>query len=239
MGGAAALLMGVALAFGACSGSGSGNGGNATNAPDSKVTSAPVATKAGGNEGGLAGAVNAFSSIKSYKFSLTMKGGTYGDLLGKDPISGTIVVDPPAAEMSLMGMQIREVGGKSYVKMGESWIESTDSSTTSMAQSMSPAKLFGSYLGADLASGYKQSGEEQKNGIATLHYVASADVMGEYGSLLGVTGGNWSAEVWIPKSGGYPVSMKLANTGGTSDFLFAMDITNVNDSANVIEAPKI
>ena len=238
IGGVAALLVGVALALGACSSSGSGNGGNATNAPATQG-GGQAATPAAANGGGLSGAVDAFSSIKSYRFSMTMKGGTYGSLLGNDPITGTIVVDPPAADMTLMGMEVREVGGKSYVKMGDTWAESTDKSTTSMADSMSPAKMFGSYLDPSMASGYKAAGDEQKNGVATTHYVAAADVMSQYGDLLGVTGGTWSAEVWVAKTGGYPVSMKLANTGGSSDFLFSMDITNINDSANVVDAPKI
>jgi hypothetical protein len=240
--GVAALLMTVAIAFGGCSSSSStpAAGGNGTSAPSSGSSAAPTSAAdktTNANGGGLGGAVNAFSSIKSYQFSMTMKGGSYGSMFGSAPITGMIVVDPPAASMNVMGMEVREVGGKSFVNMGTSWTESSGSSTTSMADSLSPEKLFGSYLGADLAAGYKSAGEEQKNGVTAVHYVAGADVMNQYGSLLGVDGGTWTAEVWISKDGGYPVGMKLASTGGSSEFLMQIDITNINDPANVITDP--
>jgi hypothetical protein len=245
LGGAIALALGVVVAFGGCSSSSStpaSNGNRATSAPDR--TQASEATPAS-NSGGLSDAASAFSNITSFQFSITMQGGTYGSMLGDAPISGTIVLSPEkASDITIMGMEIREVGGKSYVNMGATWVESQgDSSTTSMADDFAPDKLFGSYMAGDLASDYTLAGEEQKNGVNTLHYTASTDALTAYGSMMGVEGGTWTADVWIAKDGGYPVSMKIEATGGTDDdgnpetFLFAMDITHVNDPANVITAP--
>lgn len=151
-----------------------------------------------------------------------------------------IVVDPPAADINMMGMEIIEVGGQDYINMGSGWLGGdADTSETSMADSMSPKNMFGSFLEDDAAEGYSAVGEEQKNGVDTIHYTASADALGEYGDTLGVTGGTWSADVWIAKDGGYPVSMKVAETGGSESFLLAMDITNINDPGNVITAPAV
>jgi hypothetical protein len=237
-GGAIALALGVAVALGGCSSGSStsataSNGNAPTSGPDKTQTS--DATSASGD--GLSGAAAAFSEIQSFQFSITMSGGSYGAMLGSAPMTGTIVLSPEkASDVNIMGMQIREVGGKSYVKMGTSWIESTDDSSSSLADSLAPDKMFDSYVG-DMASGYTMVGEEQKNGVTAIHYTASTDLFGSYGSMLGVAGGTWTADVWVAKDGGYPVSMKIEATGGSEDFLFAMDITHVNDPANVITAP--
>ncbi len=108
-----------------------------------------------------------------------------------------------------------------------------------MIDNLSPAKMFGSYFDSSMAAGYKASGDEQKNGVATVHYVADASIMADYSDLLGVTGGTWTAEVWIAKSGGYPVSTKIECTGGSSEFLLQLDVTNVNDPANSVKAPSL
>jgi len=233
----AALVVTVAVAFGGCSGSSTSSSAPSSVAPASQAASSAAAST-GTSDSGIGAAVNAFSSIKSYKFAITMKGGTYGDMLGSAGMTGTVVVDPPASDVTIMGMEVREVGGKSYVKMGDSWVASTDKSTSSLADSLSPQKMFGSYLGTGEADGYKAVGDEQKNGVSTTHYTASADILSQYGSLLGVTGGTWTADVWVAKDGGYPVSMKIASTGGSSEFLMSIDITNINDPANAITAPN-
>ncbi len=237
--GAALLVAGVALVAGACGGSSSTPAPTGTSAPVATPTQAAAQSQGTGSGGNvLTGAVSKLSDITSYKFTMTMKGGTYGSLIGDTPITGTVIVSPQkAAEMTFMGMDIIEIGGKTYVNLGGAWTESTDSSQASMADNFAPEKMFGSYITDQTASGYNLVGEEQKNGVATMHFSADASVMNEYSSLLGVEGGTWSADVWIAKTGGYPVSVKVLNTGGSSAFEFSMDITNVNDPANKVVAP--
>jgi hypothetical protein len=237
--GTLALAMGVAVAFGACSSSSStqapNNGGNPS---QSQATQAAGNATPAAGAGGVADAVSKLSDIKSFRFTMTMKGGSYGSLLGSEPMTGIIVSSPEkASDVTVMGIETIEVGGKTYIKMGTTWIESKDSSSSSTADSLSPEKMLGAYVGPSMASGYKAAGDEQKNGVATVHYSGDASMMSEYGSLLGVTGGTWSADVWIAKDGGYPVSVKIAASGGSSDFEFSMDITNVNDPANKVVAP--
>ena len=234
--GGTALLAGLALAVGACS------GGSTTALKTNAPVSTPVAGQSQGSGSGstiLTGAVKKLSDITSYKFTITMKGGSYGDLLGNAPMTGTVVLSPnKASDVTMMGMEVIEVDGNTYVNLGSgSWVKSTDSSQTSVADSLSPEKMFGSYITDQTASGYHVVGDEQKNGVQAVHYTADANLMSEYGSMLGVEGGTWTADVWIAKDGGYPVSVKLQVTGGSEDFLFSMDITNVNDPANKIVAP--
>ena len=208
-------------------------------APDK--TQAPESQAPDNGESGLASSVSKLSDIKSYKFKIVMKGGSYGDLLGGLPITGTVISSPEkAAEMSFMGMNVREVGGKSYVDLGSgSWIESTDSSTTSMADGFAPEKMFGSYISGSTQGWYKPAGDEQKNGVATTHYTADASAIGSYGSMLGVKGNaKWSADVWIAKDGGYAVSYVMKGTGDAgATMAITMDLTDVNSSANTVTTP--
>lgn len=246
MGSVAALLIGAAVAFGACSGSAATPPPATTGPAASQAASqgAGQATPASqGGTGGVSGAVSALSNVTSYKFSMTMKGGSFGDLFDK-PVSGTVVMTPtPAVEITYsamgMDMKVMQVGDKVYTNVLGTWTLSDKDSDKSMIDTMSPAKMFGSYFDSSVAAGYKAAGEEQKNGVATIHYVGDASMMSEYGSMLGVTGGTWSAEVWIAKTGGYPVSTKIESKGGSAAFLLQLDVTNVNDPANVVKAPSL
>jgi hypothetical protein len=54
-----------------------------------------------------------------------------------------------------------------------------------------------------------------------------------------------AADIWIAKSGGYPVRWKVTATGGaavpgsggSADFEFLVDISKASDPANVIHIP--
>jgi hypothetical protein len=137
----------------------------------------------------------------------------------------------------MMGIKMIEANGKTWIKMGTDWTESTDDSTSSLADSFAPEKMFGSTLSGSAAAGYKAAGEEQKNGVAAVHYKADANQLGEYGSLFGVEGATWSADVWIAKEGGYPVSMSVQATGGSEKFQMSFDITDINNASNKVESP--
>jgi hypothetical protein len=62
----------------------------------------------------------------------------------------------------------------------------------------------------------------------------------------GVTGqSSQAADIWIAKTGGYPVRWKVTaanitvvpGAGGSSAFEFLVDIIRANDPANVIKVP--
>ena len=250
------LAIAAALAVAACGGS-----APATQAPDGAASSAAPAASAAasaaaaqpsaevsqpsaeasqapaGDTGGLSGAAARLSSINSYKFKMTLSGGSFGTMLGTEPITGTVTTNPKAAQMSMMGIEMVEVNGKTWIKMGTDWTESTDDSTSSLADSFAPEKMFGSTLSGSAAAGYKAAGEEQKNGVAAVHYKADANQLGEYGSLFGVEDATWSADVWIAKGGGYPVSMSVQATGGSEKFQMSFDITDINNPSNTVESP--
>jgi hypothetical protein len=242
-----ALLVAVVLAVAACGGASTATqtpGATASTSPsDSPLASAsPDAGSAApttGTTDGLGGAAGNLSNIESYQFKIVMSGGTFGTMLGSAPIIGTVTTNPKAAQMNMMGMDIVEVDGKTWVKFGEQWIESTDENTSSLADSFSPDAMFGSTLSGAAADGYHPVGDEDKNGVATVHYTADTTVLSGYGDLFGVGGSaTWSADVWVAKDGGYPVSMAITATGGDESFEMTFDITNINDPSNKVEQPN-
>ena len=254
------LLAVMSIALSACSGSSAtaapatANNG-ATPAANNGATPAANngATPAANNGGsGLSGAASAFSSISSYKFKMTLAGGEFGSMLselggssasGNAPvtISGTIEVTPDkGADITMAGFHIIEIGGFDYLDMtGTGAFLKTEASGTSMADSFSPATMFSSAIDTSTAGGYTKVGSENKNGVQADHYQASAADLAEYGSMLGVTGATWTADVWVAQDGGYPVSMSILAkaTDNSVAYEIQFDITNVNDPANKVTAP--
>ena len=132
--------------------------------PQADVSQAPTeSSQPAGDTDDLSGAAANLSNIESFKFKIVMAGGSFGKLAGAEPITGTVTKDPKAAQMSVMGMEVVEIDGKSWIKIGTKWIESKDDSTTSIARPFAPEKMFGSTLGGSAAEGYRVVGEEQKN----------------------------------------------------------------------------
>ena len=111
------MIAALALVVGACSGTG------ATGAPPTGGNGSTGAPGTGQNGGsGMAGAVSNLSGVKSYKFSETLAGGTYSDILsafggsgsGDAPftVSGTVVTQPDtAADITMGSFHIIEIGG--------------------------------------------------------------------------------------------------------------------------------
>ena len=215
-------------------------------------TSNPPATPGGGNGGGLISAANNFASIKSYKFSMTLAGGTFGSMLSGLPgasassdapftMSGTVTTSPAAADITMAGFHIIEVGGFDYLDMsGSGTFYKTPASGTSMAESLSPATMFSSAMDTSGGTGFSKVGTDTKNGVKADHYTASASALAAYGSTLGVaTDATWSADVWIAQNGGYPVSMSILAIGSDKSVLYQItfDISNINDPSNNVTAP--
>jgi len=243
----------AAIALSACSSSGSTAAPAGTNGSNPAATQAagnPAATQAAdaGTGSGLDGASGAFASIKSYKFSMTLAGGSFGSMLsalggagatgaGGITISGTVTSDPQASDVDMAGMRIVEIGGSDYMDLGTGGFIKTPQTGSSLADGFAPAKMFQSSLGT--ASDYKKVGSEPKNGVQTDHYQASAAAFSGMSSALGVTNATWTADVWIAQTGGYPVSMDIV--ASTSDKSIAyevkFDITNINDPSLKVEVP--
>jgi len=244
----------AAIALSACSSSGSSAAPGATTAPGATisggVTTAPADTQAAdaGSGSGLGDASGAFASIKSYKFSMTLAGGSFGSMLsalggagatgaGGITISGTVTSNPAASDIDMAGMRIIEIDGSDYMDLGTGGFIKTPQTGSSLADGFAPSKMFQSSLGT--ASDYKKVGSEDKNGVKTDHYQASASAFAGMSSALGVTNATWTADVWIAQTGGYPVSMDIVASTSDNSIAYEVkfDITNINDPSLKVTAP--
>jgi len=249
-----ALLLTTLLVVAAC-------GGSTATTPAVGMTGNPTSGGAGptsnplvsGSDLGLNGAEAAFANITSYKFSMTLAGGTFGSSLSAlgggagasgdaaFTMTGTIVEGAnPAADITMGSMHEIEVGGFDYIDMGTgSFIKTATTAGSGLASSFSPSTMFSSMVDASTYDGYTKVGSETKNGVMTDHYQANQTILGQYGTMAGVTGATWSADVWVAQNGGYPVSMNITAKAADSSVAYQVlfDITNVNDSSNSVTAP--
>lgn len=246
----------AAMAFSACGGS--------TQTPSPSPSAAPAATSeptpegipvdTGGSSGGLGGSASAFSNVNSFKFTMTEVGGSLGDTLSMLPVpasgnatyamSGTFILQPDqAADITVKGtLHVVSIGGSDYQDMGlTGGFTKTDSGTTSQVDSLSPVAIYSSF---GFKSGFDLVGSEPKNGVDTDHYGAGPLLKGttaqdEIASVAGVDAASWTADVWIAKSGGYPVSLSIVAKAADGSVVYerAFDITSVNDAANKVTAP--
>jgi hypothetical protein len=241
----------MAIALAACSSSSKGSTAPTT---AGGVTAAP--TTAGGGDGGgaiLGGAAAKLSDIASYKFSMTLAGGSFGSMLGalggagatgnEFTIAGTIVAKPDkAADITMAGMHIIEIGGNEYIDMsGTGTFISTPATGTSLADSFAPATMFSSMVSGSTMSGFNKVGSDNKNGVNADHYQGTEAVLSQFGTASGVEAATWTADLWIATDGGYPVSMAIIGTATDKTLVYEIlfDITNVNDPANKITAPSV
>ena len=251
----------AALALSAC------GGGSQTPAPSATdvnpSASLPIATSSPTGNGSpvLAGAADALASLTSYKFRMTQAGtdsvNQVADLTGNASSSngsvmfnGTVILKPDkAAEVTTTGLHIISVGGFDYMDVGNAGFAkmAADSpgASPSSGASPSPASISDPFTPAQVfsdirMSGYSNVGSETKNDVSSDHYQAGASALAELGSVSGVKGATWSADIWIAKDGGYPVSIAIVATAkdGTIPYETTFDLTNINDAANKVTAPE-
>jgi hypothetical protein len=238
------------LALSAC------GGGSQTPAPSATdvgpTASLPAATSTPtGNVGPtLAAAADALASLTSYKFHMTLAGtdsvNQLVDLAGNASspsagglvaFTGTVITKPNrAADVTTAGLHVIYVDSFDYMDIGNTGAFSQiQADSTSRSDPFTPADVFSKVR----LSGYSNIGSETKNGVRSDHYQAGASALAELGSVSGVKGSTWSADIWIATDGGYPVSIALIATAkdGTIPYEATFDLTSINDAANKVTAP--
>ncbi len=238
----------AAMALSAC------GGGSLTPAPSGSGGSLPSGQVAAtGNQTGdkgpsLSGAAGALANLSSFKFSMTQAGtdyvnqladltGSASALAGSVTFSGTVILKPEkAVDVTTTGLHVISVGGFDYMDVGnQGAFVKTTPVTTSVSDAFVPAQLYTTVR----ASGYSNIGSETKNGVPSDHYQAGASALAEFGSVSGVKNATWSADIWIAKDGGYPVSIGIIAraTDGSVPYQTSFDLTNINDASNKVTAP--
>jgi hypothetical protein len=257
----ATLALGVALA--GCGGAASTQapGGPASGAPGAAATAtAATATAAAATQAAamtadpaVAGAVAKLNGLTSYKFKLTVKGGSYASSVGAAGVAGTVVNKPSfAVHFTYADLEIIEVTGKNWTRNGSSWDLSPYGNLPTTYDSYGPAIQLSRFFDASVTPYYTAVGDETVNGVLATHFVAKPQILNFMIATWGVTAANGKADglvqagdIWIARDGGYPVRWKVTATGGvagpgsggSSDFEYLLDITKANDAANVVSVP--
>lgn len=261
----------IAALVGACGSSGSSTAttraaeAGGSGSPAAAVSSAPTGASGPGASQSVTAAsffgsaTASLADLNSYRFAVAMEGqgvtAEAGASGGSVKMTGTVVLKPARAlRFDLTATSTDAAASESqlsYVLIGDrAWVgadgmltEVPAAGAEGMAGSFDaflPEKLFSTNF-TGYASGYKLVGDEQKNGVACHHFQADTTVLKQYATLHGVTG-DWHADVWIAKDGGFPVSWAVrgsAAAGGASGtYSMSVDITNINDPANKVTAPS-
>lgn len=225
--------------------------------PAAAATAAPVAASQ------LAGAAAALDNLTSYRFSVKVRGtgaampsasgqgGTFG-------MDGTVVLKPQRAlSVSMSGMGDGAASGLAvgYTIIGDSaWMQlggtamplpaGQGATIQQTIDAFSPQRVFGQSFDQYL-SGMHQVGQEQKNGVATIHLQADAQSLDALARAVGGgTGvpGTWKMDLWVARDGGYMVSAVTSGSyevnGAPATMLVQIDISGINDPANRVVAPS-
>lgn len=103
---------------------------------------------------------------------------------------------------------------------------------TTMLMAFDPALMLGAYAKLDWATIATNQGMEDKNGVQSHHVrIDSTSLLGAAGAMPAGS----AIDVWVADAG-YLVAWEM--TGFPNDANFAIEITNVNDSANKVEKPS-
>jgi hypothetical protein len=242
----------VAIALAGCSGGASTASPSAsaeTAAPTELATIAPAPPTEVATGPTLAGAAGALSQLASYKFTMTLAGGSVVAQIAMLPgtsimdtdapvtIKGTVVTQPGSAiEVRIADFHMIAIGGFDYFDTGVGGY--TQASDTGIADSFSPASEFSTAIDPSTVADYNDLGAESKDGVQAEHYQASSAALAYLASIAGVQG-TWTSDVWVAVDGGYPVSVAVVATAADKSIPYEIlfDITDVNAAGNSVAAP--
>jgi hypothetical protein len=219
-----------------------------TPAPSEAPTESPVSSPTGDGPD-LEGAASALEAIKKYEISLSISG-MLPVAAGASSIemSGLVDQDNDAYQFELKGFAQLGAGTVKFVVIGnDAWIDlgtgtfisqpGGGASADAMRDSLAPATLLGQFP----TSGYElfRVGEEDRNGIATTHYHASAQ---DTPALASSIGENGVMDFWISDEGGYLVSMEMDGEmdvqGTMTPVKMSIDLSRINDPSISIQPPS-
>jgi hypothetical protein len=226
---AAALTLAV-VALSACGGS------TATTTPGAPVDESP-GTSVAGSPGALpslpiaipsfdmSGLIQNLDGVDSYRISITNNGETQ--------YSAVVVTKPVLSkDVTIDEQRIVSIGDEVWMGEGDNLVPTSSQLATAMLSAFDPIMLIGAFAQPGALGGAEDLGTEEKNGVQAHHYRIDGDsFMGGFMSFPPGAG----FDMWIADEG-YLVS--LAMVGITPGEELVIDVTNVNDPANVVERPS-
>jgi len=197
---------------------------------------------------GFASAANGLGDLDSYRVSLTSTGLVASSASdGRVTMTATIIqTDHPAARVAMEGVDGLEGGRLEAVVIGDAawrkegsgpWRKSPGGAADFDAafQPLSPIDLVSGFDG--LSAGLREIARETRNQQRAIHdRVASSDAAA---TAAGLSAG--SADLWVTEARGDLVAVDIDGTwdvdGTATPVTLRIDISHVNDAANVVRPP--
>ena len=180
----------------------------------------------------LSGLITNLENVDSYKIAINT-----GDATS---YSGTVVTKPVLSRDLYIGTgdsatHVVTIGDESWIGEGDGPLESAPTAmVASLIPLFDPSILLAAFANQGMLSFADNLGREDKNGQSTTHYKVELSKVPQL-AALGMPPGA-TLETWVADDG-YLVSFIATDFGGAGVNL-AVDVTNVNDPANVVETPR-
>lgn len=241
------LAVSAALLFAACSGAAATPTpvavGAATPTPEAVVTPTPDA-----GQGGVAtpeptpdlaiptfdlkALTGAIPGVDSYRTSTSVGGvKQYESIVVTQPVLSKAIT---VFDGDAVSARYIVIGDKAWTADGAAGkfqsIPASQASTFLMV--FDPALMLGAYASVDWAHVAADQGSEEKNGVQAHHLrIDSTSILGAAGAMPAGS----AIDVWVADAG-YLIAWEMSGFPGDANF--SIQITNVNDAANKVEAPS-
>jgi hypothetical protein len=163
-------------------------------------------------------------NVDSYRITIVTNGETQ--------YSGVVVTKPVLArDVIVSGTRFVVIGNEVWTGTGDKLVPAPPELATTMLAAFDPAMLVGAFAQPGAMAGAQDLGSEDKNGTRAKHFkIDGTSVVGTLASMPpGAT-----IDIWIAEDGYLASLAVIGMTGGD----FSLDVTNVNDPANVVERPQ-
>lgn len=169
------------------------------------------------------------ANLDSYRIATTIN--------GTPSYQATVVMKPPKAEAIILGdgtdtTRVIRIGDKAWLAPGNKQYQEVPISMVDPLVDPFPIRLFERFADGNIGALANDLGLEQKNGISARHYRldSTTPLVGAFASLPAGA----AIDFWVADEG-YLVAYALT---GASNEGRSIDISNVNDPANVVNPPS-
>jgi len=236
---AGAFLIPIALIVAACgssgaSGSAAPSGGTSTTTatPTPAASTGAAASQAPADSAlpipsfDIGGIMAGLQNLDSYRVTMTVS--------GEEQYKAVVVTKPVLArDMTINGdTRVVVIGSDTWVgQNGAPLTKVPEAMANGLFAAFDPSLIVGAFSGAGWAQSSLDQGIEQKNDVSAHHYHIDSSTLA--GGFTGLPAGA-TVDVWIAEDG-YLVAFESVGTQGGD---YSIEVTGVNDPANVVETPS-
>jgi hypothetical protein len=180
----------------------------------------------------LDAAAEALAGVDSYRLRISIQGAV------STTVQAVIVRNPEAAQ----DITIENAQGTQHIVVigDEAWVDAGNGTfapvpaqaAAALTNAFDPVLLAGQVNQPGFLSAVQTVGTEDKNGVSTTHYRLDAD---SPGAQLASLPPGAAMDFWVAEDG-YLVSLTATGIDPSLESM-SIDVTNINDPANVVERP--